>query len=273
MDGGASAFMLAGRIMRKVVLSAAAWMFMTPLASADSATVGSGVKSEITTHVRYDTMCQPNRVAIRILDAPANGTLAVEPKNITIGAQSERGVPQPSQCVGKSVEGVAIFYQSNPGFVGQDEFRYQRLNPRDAGDRFNLEIRYTVTVIPARTRDQGEIEKLIARFADLFNNGDASGVAALHADDAVVLPPGAGIVKGRSEIQAFWQQAAATLGGLKLTTLEMKPLGENAVRETGQFTVRTKGSQPRERTGKYVVIWERVGSEWKLGTDIWNEGK
>jgi len=25
--------------------------------------------------------------------------------------------------------------------------------------------------------------------------------------------------------------------------------------------------------GKYVVVWEKVGSDWKLATDIWNEGK
>jgi hypothetical protein len=26
-------------------------------------------------------------------------------------------------------------------------------------------------------------------------------------------------------------------------------------------------------TGKYVVIWEKVGSDWKLAIDIWNDGK
>jgi hypothetical protein len=26
-------------------------------------------------------------------------------------------------------------------------------------------------------------------------------------------------------------------------------------------------------TGKYVVVWEKVGNDWKLTTDIWNDGK
>jgi hypothetical protein len=26
-------------------------------------------------------------------------------------------------------------------------------------------------------------------------------------------------------------------------------------------------------TGKYVVVWEKVGNDWKLATDIWNDGK
>jgi hypothetical protein len=25
--------------------------------------------------------------------------------------------------------------------------------------------------------------------------------------------------------------------------------------------------------GKYVVVWHKVGREWKLGTDIWNADK
>jgi hypothetical protein len=47
---------------------------------------------------------------------------------------------------GKTVEGVAVYYQSEPGFVGQDQFRYLRLNPKDGGDKFNMEVSYTITV-------------------------------------------------------------------------------------------------------------------------------
>jgi ketosteroid isomerase-like protein len=37
--------------------------------------------------------------------------------------------------------------------------------------------------------------------------------------------------------------------------------------------LKTKGQTPQEVTGKYVVVWEKVGTEWKLAVDIWNEGK
>jgi hypothetical protein len=132
--------------MRNIMLLAAVWIFTPTLASAETATVESGVKSEITTHTRYDSQCQPSRVTIKILSPPANGTVTAEPKSIVVPAQSDRGFPQQSHCVGKTVDGVAIYYQSKPDFVGQDSFRYQRLNPRDAGDRFNVEVSYTITV-------------------------------------------------------------------------------------------------------------------------------
>jgi hypothetical protein len=132
--------------MRTIILLTVALVFVPALAAAESATVASGEKSEIATHMRYDMRCQPNPVAIKIVTPPANGTVTTEPKSIVVPSESDRGVNQQSPCVGKTVEGVAVYYQSNPGFVGQDSFRYLRLNPKDAGDRFNSNISYIITV-------------------------------------------------------------------------------------------------------------------------------
>jgi hypothetical protein len=30
---------------------------------------------------------------------------------------------------------------------------------------------------------------------------------------------------------------------------------------------------PQEVTGKYLVVREKVGTDWKLSADIWNDGK
>ena len=132
--------------MRTIVLSAAIWIFASTIAAADSTTVKSGVKSEITTHMRYDTRCLSNRVTVRITAAPENGTVTTEPKAIVVPAEPMRGVAQQSPCVGKTMDGIAVYYQSKPGFVGEDRFRYQRLNPRDPGDKFNQEVSYVITV-------------------------------------------------------------------------------------------------------------------------------
>jgi hypothetical protein len=120
-------------------------VFAPTLAWADVATVMSGVKTEIATHTRYDSRCRPTRVRIRITAEPENGMVTTETKPIVV-PESDRGIPQQAPCVGKMIDGVAVYYESKPGFVGQDRFRYQRLNPRDAGDPFNMEISYTITV-------------------------------------------------------------------------------------------------------------------------------
>jgi hypothetical protein len=132
--------------MRKAMFVAGIGVLAATLARADMATVESGVNTEITTHTRYDSRCQSSPVSIRITAPPANGTVTTEMKRIVVPAESDRGVPQQGPCVGKTLDGVAIYYRSIPGFVGQDSFRYQRLNPRDPGDRFNMEISYTIMV-------------------------------------------------------------------------------------------------------------------------------
>ena len=81
------------------------------------------------------------------------------------------------------------------------------------------------------------------------------------------------IVKGQAAIQSFWTKAAEGAGAFKLITVDVKPLGSDAAREVGTFWLKTKDQPPQEVSGKYVVVWQRVGGEWKLATDIWNTTK
>jgi uncharacterized protein (TIGR02246 family) len=125
----------------------------------------------------------------------------------------------------------------------------------------------------AFAQDKAAIEKLNDAWTAAFNTGDAQAVAAMYADDAYVLPPGSGIVKGRAAIEAFWRQAAQQLGDAKLTTLDVLPLGPDAAREIGSVTLKTKSQPSQEVVGKYAVVWRKIGGEWKLATDIWNTNK
>ena len=81
------------------------------------------------------------------------------------------------------------------------------------------------------------------------------------------------MVQGRAAIGEMWKGMAEQVGDPKLTTLDVKALGPSAAREIGTFTMKTKGPTPRDVSGKYVVVWEKVGNDWKLAADIWNEGK
>ncbi|QRM35990.1 SgcJ/EcaC family oxidoreductase [Microvirga sp. VF16] len=127
--------------------------------------------------------------------------------------------------------------------------------------------------VSAKAQDKATIQNLNDQFTSAFNTGDIAAVAAHYTDDAAVLPPGAEMVMGRNAILTFWKSAAEQIGDIKLTAVDVKPLGSNAAREIGTFSLRTKGSQSQEITGKYVVVWEKVGADWKLATDIWNTNK
>ncbi len=120
---------------------------------------------------------------------------------------------------------------------------------------------------------KAEIDAANAKFVELFNKGDFAAIASLYTDDATALPPGAAMVKGRDAIGAMWKSIAAQVADPKLTALDVKPLGPSAAREIGTFSLKTKGQTPQNVSGKYVVVWEKVGADWKLAVDIWNDGK
>jgi uncharacterized protein (TIGR02246 family) len=126
---------------------------------------------------------------------------------------------------------------------------------------------------PALAQNKATIEKLNDVWTAAFNRGDAASVAALYTEDAHVLPPGSAMVKGRAAIEAFWRQAAQQMTDAKLATIDVLPLGRSAAREIGTVTLKTKSQPSQEVVGKYVVVWRKVGRDWKLATDIWNADK
>jgi clan AA aspartic protease (TIGR02281 family) len=139
------------------------WILSSLLASisssapalAETANVTSGVKTQIATHSRFDNQCRSALVRIVVLDPPRNGTVTSAPSDYVVPVRNLSGVMQPPRCVGQTLQGVAVFYQSKPGFVGADTFRYLRSNADISDNRFNSEITYNVTVAapeaPARS--------------------------------------------------------------------------------------------------------------------------
>jgi len=136
-----------------------------------------------------------------------------------------------------------------------------------------LGIALVIGLIAPAAAQKAEIDAGNAKWIEYFNKGDFAGIASLYTTDAIAFPPGAAMVKGATAVGAMWKSTAEQVGDPKLTTLDVKSLGPSAAREIGTFSLKTKGSTPQEVTGKYVVIWEKVGDDWKLATDIWNDGK
>jgi uncharacterized protein (TIGR02246 family) len=123
---------------------------------------------------------------------------------------------------------------------------------------------------PVLAQDKAVIDKLNESFMQAFNQGEISTAAGMYAEDAYMLPPGTEMIKGRTGIQAFLTAASKELSDLRLTALDVQPLGNDAAREIGALTFKSKTQQPREIKAKYVVVWRNVGGDWKITTDIWN---
>ena len=103
-----------------------------------------------------------------------------------------------------------------------------------------------------------------------WNAGNGAGIAALYAEDAVILPPGGDAVEGTEAITAFWQVAIDATPGSKaeLATTELHNLGDVAV-EVGSY-VATAADGSHMDHGKYLVLWMLKDGKWKMVRDIWN---
>jgi ketosteroid isomerase-like protein len=124
-----------------------------------------------------------------------------------------------------------------------------------------LVIAFVVAMSVPAFAQKAEIEAANAKWIEFFNKGDFVGIASLYTTDATAFPPGSAMVKGNAAIGAMWKSVAEQVGDPKLTTLDVKPLGPSAAREIGTFSLKTKGPDPKDVTGKYVVVWEKDGND------------
>jgi uncharacterized protein (TIGR02246 family) len=139
--------------------------------------------------------------------------------------------------------------------------------------RIALVVAFLVVLVAPAVAQKAKIEAVNAKWVELFGKGDFEGVAQLYTVDATAFPPGSAMVKGRAAIGAMWKGLAEHVSNPKITTLDVKRLSPRAAREIGTFSLMTKDPTPKEISGKYVVVWEKVRGEWKLAADIWNDGK
>jgi uncharacterized protein (TIGR02246 family) len=121
--------------------------------------------------------------------------------------------------------------------------------------------------------DEKAIQGQVDRWLQLIKAKDAASIAQLYTDDGAVMPPNAPIGKGRDAIQKTWAGMLATPGfdlGIMPEQIIVSSSGDMALdRGTYKLAV-SPGGKPQTDTGKYVVVWRKVGGEWKAAADIFN---
>jgi ketosteroid isomerase-like protein len=121
--------------------------------------------------------------------------------------------------------------------------------------------------------DERVIRGQVDRWLQLVKAKDAAGIAALYAEEGAVMPPNAPIAKGHKAIQQTWASLMQT-PGFDLTfapeQIIVSSSGDMALdRGTYRLAVAPKGTAMTD-TGKYVVVWRKLGSDWKAAADIFN---
>ena len=121
--------------------------------------------------------------------------------------------------------------------------------------------------------DEQAIRGQVDRWIQLVKAKDAAGIAALYADDGAVMPPNAAIGKGQAAIEQTWTSMMQTPGFDLMIVPEQIILSSSGDMALDRGTYRlaiAPGGTAQTDTGKYVVVWRKIGGEWKAAADIFN---
>jgi len=125
--------------------------------------------------------------------------------------------------------------------------------------------------VPAHAEDaklRAAIEKADADFVKAVAAKDAAAIAAMYTEDAQVMPPNSPPVKGRAAIQQLFAGMVQGIARLEITAVEVEGHGDVAHEVEALKFFDASGKQIDE--GKAIVIWKKVGGEWKLHRDIFS---
>lgn len=129
-----------------------------------------------------------------------------------------------------------------------------------------------LAVLGARAAATEDVRQIIEAnntgFVTDLLRGDAKALAERYTDDAVVMPPNAKAAIGTTAIEDFWASAIeAGIEDVELHTTQVESAGDLAY-EDGTVTITAADGKTTQQ--RYLVVWKRVGGEWKMHRDIWN---
>lgn len=121
--------------------------------------------------------------------------------------------------------------------------------------------------------DDSAIRDLNATWFRIYNTHDAAALAALYAEDAVLMMPGAAVARGREAIAAAYKKdmdgmAKSGYMNNEGSDSEVGTSGDLAW-ESNTFNITDKAGKKID-AGKYVTVFARKDGKWMIIRDIWN---
>jgi uncharacterized protein (TIGR02246 family) len=124
-----------------------------------------------------------------------------------------------------------------------------------------------------RSGDTGGLTRLQTDWLAAANAKDSTRLAALYAENAMLMPPNAAMAKGRPAIQAVWQgMMDENARDITLTAIDRSVCGDLGY-EAGTYTLNmgAPGGPVASDKGKYLMTVRRgPGGKWLIQNDIFN---
>jgi uncharacterized protein (TIGR02246 family) len=133
-----------------------------------------------------------------------------------------------------------------------------------------------LTVLPivagCSTGEQTLPKEVTTAIENAFATNDAATIAAQFEDDAELLQPNAGIIRGRQEIDAFWKDQVRPILSYDMTTVESRVFGDYAY-HYATYTFRNVRRGSIVETGKVIEIWHKTDGKWRIHLTSWNQDR
>ena len=116
---------------------------------------------------------------------------------------------------------------------------------------------------------EGPLDGMSQAFEDAMRKGDTAAVAAMYAEDGVILPPNHARVQGRAGIAAFMKEMTDAGMSLKLTPADTWVEAGLGVR-SGSYVLFDKDQKEIDH-GKWMEVWRKgADGKWLMVRDMWN---
>ena len=117
------------------------------------------------------------------------------------------------------------------------------------------------------------ILRATAGFSQALVNENYDALVACYTSDAVIFPSSFGVLDTPEAIRSYWtpnQKQAWKTVQHRIIPQKITFEGDRAIDHGYYKGVSSNGEKERAWFGKYLVIWKKTGSGWKMEYDAWN---
>ena len=130
--------------------------------------------------------------------------------------------------------------------------------------------------LPATTgADEAALKEATQTWLKAYNAGDADTIAALYADDAVLMPPHAPVANGKAAIREFIAKDSA---GAKAAGITLVPgpatagVDHGTGWESGSYSITDRSGKVID-SGSYLSVSQKVNGKWLYVRDTYTSNQ
>jgi len=139
-----------------------------------------------------------------------------------------------------------------------------------------LSFVFAFPILAQQDKDQvpGKVSAAIAQSNQLYSQGFEKHLPALvterYSSDGAIMAPGAPAITGQKDFEAFFEGGYAHgIRNVLFQTVRLFGFSGTFVNEEGRYELKNAKGETIDQ-GKYIVIWKKTASGWKMYRDIFN---